>query len=146
MITLAILQKMVADGVAGLQQDKTIFWEEAPLQKNGAPAQGVWIVTRGGSLAGTPHGLNQNATADFYVAFADKTKTETTLREILDWIRKNLGICELSGTVGDSRYSFTNIRIRPTASPSNSGITSNGLIVKVASAEIYYDQSTNQED
>ena len=142
MITLAILQKMVADGVAGLQQDKTIFWEEAPLQKNGEPAQGVWIVTRGGSLAGTPHGLNQNAIADFYVAFADKTKTESTLHEI----RKNLGICELSGTVGDSRYSFTNIRIRPTASPSNSGVTSNGLIVKVASAEIYYDQPTNQED
>ena len=146
MITLAILQKMAADGVAGLQTDKTFFWEEAPLQKNGEPAEGVWIVTRGASLAGTPHGLNQRATADFYVAFADKTKTETTLREIIDWIRANLGICELSGTVGDSRYHYENIRIRPTQSPSNQGVTANGLIVKVASAEIYYDQTNQQED
>ena len=146
MITLAILQKMAADGVAGLQTDKNFFWEEAPLQKNGEPAEGVWIVTRGASLVGTPHGLNQRATADFYVAFADKTKTETTLREIIDWIRANLGICELSGTVGDSRYHYENIRIRPTQSPSNQGVTANGLIVKVASAEIYYDQTNQQED
>lgn len=146
MITLAILQKMAADGVAGLQTDKNFFWEEAPLQKNGEPAEGVWIITRGGSLTGTPHGLNQRTTADFYVAFADKTKTETTLREIIDWIRANLGICELSGTVGDSRYHYENIRIRPTQSPSNQGVTANGLIVKVASAEIYYDQTNQQED
>ena len=77
---------------------------------------------------------------------ADKTKTETTLREIIDWIRANLGICELSGTVGDSRYHYENVRIRPTQSPSNQGVTSNGLIVKVASAEIYYDQPNQQED
>lgn len=146
MITLAILQKMAADGVAGLQVDRDFFWEEAPLQKDGNPAQGVWIVTRGGSLAGTAHGLNQRTTADFYVAFNDKTKTETTLRQILEWIRNNLGICELSGTVGDSRYHYENIRIRATASPSNTGVTPNGMIVKLASAEIYYDQPTQQED
>lgn len=146
MITLAILQKMAADGVADLQVDKNFFWEEAPLQKNGEPAQGVWIVTRGGSLATTPHGLNQRTTADFYVAFNDKTKTEATLRDILTWIRANLGICELSGRVGDNRYRFENIRIRPTASPTNYGTTTNGMIVKLASAEIYYDQPTQQED
>jgi len=146
MITLAILQKMVADGVAGLIQDKTIFWEEAPLQKNGAPAQGVWIVTRGGSLRNTPHGHNQNTIADIYIAFADKIRAEQTFAAIIEWMRQNLGICELSGAVGDSRYTFTNIRIRPTASPSNSGATLDGIIVKVASAEIYYDQPQQQED
>ena len=146
MITLAILQKMAADGVAGLQVDRDFFWEEAPLQKDGNPAQGVWIVTRGGSLAGTAHGLNQRTTADFYVAFNDKTKTEATLASILDWIRANLGICELSGTVGSSRYRYENIRIRPTASPANTGVTPNGMIVKLASAEIYYDQPNQQEE
>lgn len=146
MITLAILQKMAADQVAGLEVDKNFFWEEAPLQKNGEPAQGVWIVTRGGSLAGTPHGLNQRTTADFYVAFNDKAKTEATLTSILAWIRANLGICELSGRVGSSRYHYENIRIRPTASPANYGTTTNGMIVKLASAEIYYDQPTQQEE
>lgn len=146
MITLAILQKMAADGVADLVADRNFFWEEAPLQKNGEPAQGVWIVTRGGNLNNTPKGLNQRAVADFYIAFNDKTKTETVAREIIDWIRKNLGICELRGAVGDSRYAFANIRIRPTSSPSNQGITSNGLIVKMTSAELYYDQINQQED
>ena len=145
MITLAILQKMAADGVAGLEQDKNFFWEELPLQKNGEPAQGVWIVTRGGALNNTPKGLNQRSIADFYVAMADKTKTEATLRDILDWIRKNLSICEASGTVGGSRYAYQNIRIRPTASPANYGATTNGMIVKMASAEIYYDQINQQE-
>lgn len=146
MITLAILQKMAADGVANLVADQNFFWEEAPLQKNGEPAQGVWIVTRGGNLNNTPKGLNQRTIADFYIAFNDKTKTETVARDIIDWIRHNLGICELRGVVGDSRYAFANIRIRPTTSPSNQGVTSNGLIVKMTSAELYYDQINQQED
>lgn len=146
MITLAILQKMAADQVAGLEQDKNFFWEELPLQRNGEPAQGVWIVTRGGTLNNTPKGLNQRTVADFYVAFNSKPKTEATLRDILDWIRQNMGICELSGTVGGSRYAFQNIRIRPTAAPTNYGATTNGMIVKMASAEIYYDQINQQED
>lgn len=139
MITLAILQKMAEDQVANLTVDKNFFWEELPLQKNGEPAQGVWIVTRGGALNNSPHGLNQRTTVDYYVAFRDKTKTEAVLAQIQDWIRNNPGICELSGTVGDNRYAFANIRIWPTTTPQNYGATSNGLIVKMASAQVYYD-------
>lgn len=139
MITLAILQQMAEDGVAGLTIDRDLFWEEAPLQKDGNPAQGVWLVTRGSYIANNPHGINQHSTVDFYVAFNDKTKTETVLRQIQEWLRDNPGICELSGAVGDSRYSYKNIRIRATTTPSNQGVTGNGVIVKNASAEIYYD-------
>lgn len=143
MITLAILQKMAADQVAGLEVDKNFFWEEAPLQKDGNPAQGVWIVTRGGSSINTPHGKNQSTTVDFFVAFNDKTKTESTADAIIRWIRNNLGICELRGTAGSSRYAFENIRIRQTTSVANYGVTQNGIIVKAVSAQIYYDTLTN---
>lgn len=139
MITLAILEKMASDGVAGLQVDKDFFWEELPLQKDGKPAEGVWIVTRGGSARNTPNGINQQTTIDFYVAYANKTKAETTLEAIASWIRNNLGICELSGTVGGSSYAYTNIRIRPTTTPQNYGATENGNIVKLASADVRFD-------
>lgn len=139
MITLAILEQMASDGVAGLKVDKDFFWEELPLQKDGKPAEGVWIVTRGGSARNTPNGINQQTTIDFYVAYANKVKAETTLEAIASWIRNNIGICELSGTVGGSSYAYTNIRIRPTTTPQNYGATENGNIVKLASADVRFD-------
>ena len=139
MITLAILKKMAADGVAGLTPDKDFFWEEMPLQRNGDPAQGVWIVTRGAGTS-SQSGLNQHSTIDFYVAFDNKPKTEDVLAKIRTWVQKNPAICSLSGTAGGTRYSFENIRIRPATTPQNYGATTNGMIVKLASAEIYFDE------
>lgn len=141
MITLAILKKIAEDGVAGLTKDKDFFWEEVPLQKDGKPAQGVWLVTRGGN-ANSPKGINLKTTVDFYVAFANKAKTEVVHREILDWIRRNLAICELRGSVDGTTYSYaySNVRVRPTTTPENEGATENGLIVKMASASLVYDE------
>lgn len=138
MITLALLKQMASDGVAGLTIDKTLFWEEMPLQNDGKPATGVWIVTRGGS-AGDAKGRNQRSTVDFYVAMANKIKTEEVHQAILRWIVENPCFCELSRIVGDTAYSFKNVRLRPTTTPQNYGSTENGLIVKIASAEVIYD-------
>ena len=135
MIALAILQQMASENVAGLKIDKDFFWEELPLQSNGKPAQGVWIVTRGGSNVNTPKGLNQHSTLDFYVAFSNKAKTEATHQEILKWLNQNPTFCELSGTVAGGGYHFSNIRLRPTTTPQNNGATENGNIVKFASVE-----------
>lgn len=138
MITLAILKQIGLDQVAGLTIDKNLFWEELPLQKDGKPASGVWIVTRGGS-AGDAKGHNFKSTVDFYVALASKPKTEAIHQKILEWIIENKCFCELSGTVGDTTYDFTNVRIKPATTPQNYGATENGLIVKIASAEVVYD-------
>lgn len=144
MITLAILQAITND-LANLTLDDNAFWEEAPLQQNGKPAQGVWLVTRSGSLTNTPKGHNQKATLDFYVAYQNKAKTEALHAEILNWLRAHPYICKLNGTAGDSGYTyeFENIRIRPTTTPENMGVTDNGNIVKMASADVVYDLSTN---
>lgn len=139
MITLAILEKMVEDGVAGLEIDKNFFWEEMPLQKNGKPAQGVWLITRSGSASNNPKGLNLKSTVDFYVAFGNKPKTEAVQQQILEWILGNRFFCYLSGTVGGTTYQFSNVRIAPATTPDNAGATENGLIVKVASANLTYD-------
>ena len=139
MITLAILEQMVADKVANLEIDKNCFWEQAPLQSDGKPASGVWLVTRGGNAMNSPKGLNLHSTVDFYVALANKPKTEAVHQAILNWILANPCICELVGSVGGTNYSFSNVRIRPTTTPQNIMITSNNLVVKIASAELVYD-------
>ena len=139
MITLAILEKMAEDEVANLTVDKDFFWEEAPLQKNGNPAQGVWLVTRGGNASNNPKGFNLRSTVDFYVAFGNKPKTEKVQQQILQWILENRYFCYMSGTVGDTTYKFNNVRVRPATTPENYGATENGLIVKIASADIIYD-------
>jgi len=139
MITLALLDKIEEDSVGDLQVDKDLFWEEAPLQKDGKPTQGVWLVTRSGNAANSPKGLNLKSTVDFYVAFKNKTKTEAVQQALLEWILNNRFFCYMSGTVGDTTYKFSNVRIRPATTPENYGATENGLIVKIASADLTYD-------
>ena len=139
MITLALLSQMVQDGVANLAIDENCFWEQAPLQKNGSPAQGVWLVTRGGSDMNSPKGLNLRTTVDFYVALANKPKTESVHQQILEWLIANPCFCELVGSVGGVTYNYKNVRVRPTTTPQNFVVTENNLVVKLASAEIIYD-------
>ena len=139
MITLALLQRMVNDNVAGLVIDKNCFWEQAPLQKDGSPASGVWLVTRGGNASNSPKGLNLRSTVDFYVALANKPKTEEVHQQILKWIIQNPCLCRLTGSVGGATYDYTNVRIRHTTTPQNFVVTQNNLVVKIASAEIIYD-------
>ena len=141
MITLAILNAMNADSVAGLVKDEDFFWEENPI-KDGKYAEGVWLVTRSGDASMSPKKLNLKSTVDFYVAFANKTKTEVVLQAILDWLIANPTICQLSGSVDGTNYSysFSNIRIKPTTTPENAGVTENDLIVKLASAQLVYDE------
>lgn len=139
MITLALLNQMQADKVADLVVDKNCFWEQAPLQQDGNPASGVWLVTRGGTASNSPKGLNLHSTVDFYVALANKPKTEAVHQAILEWLIKNPCFCELTGSAGGSTYSFSNVRVRPTTTPQNLLITENNLVVKIASAELVYD-------
>lgn len=139
MITLALLKQLEQDQVADLVIDSNCFWEQAPLQKDGRPASGVWLVTRGGNASNSPKGHNLRSTVDFYVALANKPQTEAVHQQILEWIINNPCFCELAGSIGSTTYQFYNVRIRPTTTPQNFVVTENNLVVKIASAEIIYD-------
>lgn len=140
MITLALFRKMAEDSVAGLTRNKDFFWEEVPLQHEGKPASGVWLITRPGNISNTRKGLNLRATVDFYVATKNKVKTEAIHQAIRQYLTDHKCFCELSGSVGGTDYHFYNVRVRPATTPQNDGATENGLIVKVASAELVYDE------
>lgn len=144
MITLALFEEMSRQKVAGLIGDpddpkRNFYWEEAPLQHNGDPAQGVWLITRGGNISNSRRGLNLKTTVDFYVGLRDAVEGEKIHREILRWLTKTLGFCELRGSVRGMDYHFSNIRLRPEATPQNDGVTDNGVFVKVASCLLVYD-------
>lgn len=140
MITYAIMKAIADAGTAGLTIDKDFYWEQEPLQANGKPAQGAWLLSRGGSNVDTTKGLNQRVTIDIYVAYNDKTTTETTLKAIADWVRNNRVICALNGTVSGSSYAFTNVRITPATTPQNVGLNAtNGQVIKTVSADIVFD-------
>lgn len=141
MITYAIFQQMIQDEVGDLTENKDFFWEEVPGQKEGKPASGVWLITRPGNISNSRKGLNLKTTIDFYVATNSKIKTEALHHAIRQYFEQQLVFCELSGSVGDTTYSFSNVRVRPTSTPQNVGATQNNLIVKVASVELVYDEN-----
>ena len=143
MITLALLKHLSDQNTAGLELDQNAFWEEAPLQKDGKPASGVWFITRSGIAYNSPKGGNLKTTIDIYVAKKNKLETEKVHQDLLIWILKNPSICTLKGEMGGFSYNFENIRIKPTTTPENAMITENGLIVKMASVELTYDIKLN---
>lgn len=152
MITLALYQQILKDGVANLHegQRKTgqddaynFFWEEAPLQVDGKPASGVWLVSRGGDISQSHKGLNLHTTVDFFIATKDKVTTEQIHQQIRQYLTKNQCFCQLSSSADGIIYQFSNIRIRPASTPENAGATENGLIVKVASIQLVYDDEIN---
>lgn len=148
MITLALFRQMRDDHVADLNgtegdPKRNFYWEEMPVPSDGKFPEGVWLVTRGGSAENSPKGLNLHTTVDFYVTFENKTKTEWVQSEILNYILTNHYFCLLEGDSGGIDYKFTNVRLHPTQTPQNAGTTTNGLIVKVASAELVYDKESN---
>lgn len=140
MITYAIFRQMLKDEVGGLTENKDFFLEEVPGQKEGKPANGVWLVTRPGNISNSRKGLNLKTTIDFYVATNNKIKTEAIHRDIRQYFEAKLCFCSLNGSIGDTSYNFSNVRVRPTSTPQNVGATENNLIVKVASVELVYDE------
>lgn len=138
MITLALFNQIAADGVADLSKNEDFFWEEYPLEKDGKPPAGVWMITRGGDASAGRRGKNLQTTVDFHVCYNNKAKIEATQQAIMEWLLQNASICRLSGSAGDIEYDYENIRILPTTTPENAGMTINGNIVKLASARIVY--------
>lgn len=153
MITLALYQQMLKDGVANLHEgqregdeddNRNFFWEEAPLQVDGNPASGVWLISRGGDISQSRKNLNLRTTVDFYIATKDKVTTEEIHQEIRKYLTKTLCFCELKSD-GDIKYHFSNVRLRPASTPENGGATENGLIVKIASCLLVYDDDKEEE-
>lgn len=136
MIALHILKLLENEGFGTIDTD--LFFEEAPLDGNGVPRQGVWIVERGTDVTRfTTHTQN----FDLYSRYTNKTTGYKKLEAILDYLQEAYGeVCELPTVSPYSDIVYTNVRIRPTSSVENVGVDENNKIVRVISGEVQYER------
>lgn len=134
MVTLHILRLLQDAGFGTI--DTNLFWEEAPLDANGNPIEGVWIVTRGAPVSR----ISVTTQAfDIYERYSNKITTAKKLEAILHYLQDSYGlVCDLPAVPPHSLTNYTNATITPTSGVENVGTDENDKIVKVISGEINY--------
>lgn len=138
MVTLHLL-KLLEDRGFGVI-DTNLFWEEVPLDSNGDPLDGVWIVTRGTEISRT--NVGQQA-FDIYARYANKLTTAGKLEDILNYLQEAYGeVCELPDVPPYSASVYSNVRIEPVSSVENVGTDENEKIVKLISGIIRYNKES----
>ena len=134
MIALHILKLLEDEGFGTIDSD--LFFEEAPLDGQGKPKQGMWIVERGTSV----NRFNtQTQNFDIYSRFSNKLTGYKKLEGILDFLQEAYGeICELPAVPPYSSTVYHNVRIEPTSSVENLGTDVDNKIVRVISGTVQY--------
>ena len=134
MIALHILKLLENEGFGTIDTD--LFFEEAPLDGQGKPKQGVWIVERGASV----NRFNtQTQSFDIYSRYTNKLTGYKKLEGILDFLQEAYGeVCELPAVPPYSSTVYENVRIEPTSSVENVGTDVDNKIVRVISGTVQY--------
>lgn len=134
MISLHIAKLLADEGFGTLDTD--IFWEEAPLDQQGNPREGVWVVTRGAAVDRLTNGYQA---FDIYARYANKLTTHQKLEDILEYLKEAFSeVCDLPLVPPYSMERYIDCSIQPTSSVDNVGTDENEKIVKVISGEIRY--------
>ena len=134
MIALHILKLLEDEGFGTIDTD--LFFEEAPLDGQGKPKQGVWIVERGTTISRLNH-RTQNF--DIYSRYTNKLTGYKKLEAILDFLQEAYGdVCELPAVPPYSSTVYENVSIEPTSSVENVGTDENDKIVRVISGTVRY--------
>ena len=136
MITLNVLQLLEDEGFGTIDSD--LFWEDVPLDGNGKPKNGVWIVPRASTVTSRNVRVQQ---FDVYSRYTNKIPGSQKLEAILEYFEHNSNKpCELPVAESYTETVYTNIRIIPLSSIENVGVDENGKMVRVISAEIRYNK------
>lgn len=141
MVTLHVLKLLEDNGFGTIDTD--LFWEEAPLNANGDPAKGVWIVSRAAPLS------RVNVTTqpfDIYARFGNKLETHSILENILHFLQDQYGeTCELPTVTPYSETLYTNVRLTPTSGIERTGTDQQDMIVMSISGQVQYDAIFDSE-
>lgn len=137
MIALHILKLLQDEGFGTIDTD--LFFEEAPLDGNGVPKQGVWIVERGTAV---DRFNTQTQNFDIYSRYTNKLTGYKKLQDILDYLQEAFSeVCTLPIVPPYSSEVYENVRIQPTSSVENAGIDENAKIVRVISGVVQYQKA-----
>lgn len=134
MITLHILKLLEDNGFGTIDTD--LFCEEMPIDKQGNPIQGIWIVSRGSEVNRVDIG-NQNF--DIYSRYTNKLTGAVKLDNILNFLKESYGdVCTLPTVPPHSLTEYYNVRITPTSGVENVGIDDQDKVVRVISGNVKY--------
>lgn len=134
MIALHILKLLEDEGFGTIDSD--LFFEEAPLDGQGKPKQGCWIVERGTSVN---RFSTQTQNFDIYSRYTNKLTGYKKLEAILNYLQEAYGeVCELPAVPPHSSTVYGNVRIEPTSSVENIGTDVDNKIVRVISGVVRY--------
>ena len=136
MIALHILKLLEQEGFGTIDTD--LFFEEAPLDGNGVPKNGIWIVERGAPASRLTWRV-QNF--DIYSRYTNKLTGYKKLEDILDYLQEAFSeVCELPIVSPYSTANYYNVRITPTSGVENVGVDENNKIVRVISGTVQYER------
>ena len=134
MVTLHILQLLEDEGFGTIDTD--LFWEDIPVDSNGDPKNGVWIVPRGSTLSRFQTTIQA---FDIYSRYANKITGSKKLEAILQYIKDAYDeVCELPTVPPYSTTLYNEVRLRPVSGIENVGTDEQDKVVRVISAEIQY--------
>jgi len=138
MVTLHIAQLLEDEGFGTL--DSTIFWEDMPLDANGKPIDGLWIVPRGAALSRFDY---TTQSFDIYARDKNKVTSSRLLEDILEYLQTAYEeVCELPTVPDVSSTRYYDCRIQPTSAIENVGVDEQDKVVRVISGEIKYKKET----
>jgi len=137
MIALNILKLLEQEGFGTIDTD--LFFEEAPLDKQGNPVNGVWIVERGVPVTRFRVGIQA---FDIYSRYTNKITGNQKLENILAYMQEAYGtVCTLPTVPPYTTTIYSNVTITPTSGIENVGTDENNKIVRVISGQVQYERN-----
>ena len=136
MITLSLLKQMQTDNIGTIDTD--MFHLEAPLDANGVPRNGLWVLPRGAPVSR----FNVNIQPiDIYFRHTNKNVSMKKAKQVLDYLQESFSeICTLPNYPPIFSETYSNVTITPTAGIEYIGEDVNGKLVFVVSGEIRYNK------
>lgn len=133
MITLHIAKLLEDEGFGTLDQD--IFWEDMPVDNNGTPKDGLWIVARGAPVGR----FTATQAFDIYSRYTNKVTGSQKLEDILKYLQNAYGeVCELPEVPPYSTTRYYDCQIVPTSGIENVGADEQDKVVRVISGLIKF--------
>lgn len=137
MITLSLLKQMELDGLGTIDSD---LWHlEVPLNSQGIPANGAWIVPRGAPI--TRFNINIQP-IDIYFRSTNKNATLKRAWDFLNYLQDSYeDVCTLPAYPPIFTHTYSNVTITPTDGVSYVGEDENRKLVFVISGEIRFKEN-----
>lgn len=142
MILLSLLKQLELDGFGTLHTDDAkgdLFYEVAPLGKDGEPLSGMWIVSRTGDVTRFNIGIQP---FDIYTRYSNKLEGGQKALEVLEWLQSKYDqYCELPAVEPYFNHGYSKVILTPVSGVNAVGLDDQNRMVYVISGEVRYNKN-----